>query len=395
MKTLISRFIFLFLCLPFLTNAQAGDALLNADSLRAKATNMIKSNELLKAISFAEQALALDKESHDSLGMAKSLYTLSRAQAFSGNFDEVIKIGESGSRLCRKLGDHQLELRTNNMLSWAYFETGKDFAENLKHQQRQVFLASLIDDDIRTKALVFSNYAYDSTVGGSLPLDDVIAYQKYANDFYAKDEGTQGRWNTLMNLTWQFRLKGDLGKSEEYGWKALNRAKKDENRHAIVEANTNLGETLLALGKTHLAADVYQTALEESLKEVDRDKYVFDVYYAQYLWETGQKDKATTLLENAIDFLTSSEVFYEMIGRASLASFYFETDEYEKALKQIAIIENPRSNYISFETKFKSAWTKYRILNERGSSDAIVHLQPYIDQAIHIGAKHLIGLVKI
>ena len=113
----------------------------------------------------------------------------------------------------------------------------------------------------------------------------------------------------------------------------------------------NLGETLLAQNKIEQAKPLYERGLEISKQQEDRDKYVFDVYYSRYLWETGKKDEAISLLENAIGFLESGEIFYEMQARAFLADYYFSNGNVEGAEKQVNKFKNPRAKYFSQEAE--------------------------------------------
>jgi catechol-2,3-dioxygenase len=83
-----------------------------------------------------------------------------------------------------------------------------------------------------------------------------------------------------MNLSWQYRLMNDLNTSEKYGRMAVEQAQADNDRHAIIEANTNLGETLLAQNKIEEAEVFYTSGLELSKQKNDRDKFVFEVYYS-------------------------------------------------------------------------------------------------------------------
>jgi catechol-2,3-dioxygenase len=72
----------------------------------------------------------------------------------------------------------------------------------------------------------------------------------------------------------------DLNTSEKYGRMAVEQAQADNDRHAIIEANTNLGETLLAQNKIEEAEVFYTSGLELSKQKNDRDKFVFEVYYS-------------------------------------------------------------------------------------------------------------------
>ena len=321
-----------------------------ADFLNESTLKAIEAKEYQSAINTSKEALEICTKISDTTGIIESNYLIARASALSGDFDNAVLYGEKASQLCKTVENYPLEYKINNTLSWAYFTLGRSFDENLEHNERQLFVVEQIDD-VDAKAMVFNNYGYDATVSGMVPLTEAIEYMEFANAHYATTEGNKGRWNTLMNLTWQHRLINDLPKSEEYGLLAVEQAEADENRHAIIEVNMNLGETLLAQNKIEQAKPLYERGLEISKQQEDRDKYVFDVYYSRYLWETGKKDEAISLLENAIGFLESGEIFYEMQARAFLADYYFSNGNVEGAEKQVNRFKNPRAKYFSQEAE--------------------------------------------
>lgn len=360
-----------------------------------KISNLIKTSELAieqkdyaLAITSSKEALEIYKRTKDSLGMAESYYLMARASALSGDFENAIEFGESGSSLCRKIKNFALEYKTNNTLSWAYFELGKSFNETLAHQKRQLFLVERLNDN-GAKAMVYNNYGYDATVSGTIPLSEAIEYSQFANDYYANTENHSGRWYTLMNLTWQHRLINNLPKSEEYGRLAVKQAISDNDRHAIIEANTSLGETLLLQNKIEEARPLYEAGLEVSLQNDDRDKYVFDVYYSRYLWKTGQKEEAIISLKKAIDFLEESEIFYEMLGRAFLADYLFVEGDIEGAKEQIDRFENPRANYFSQESKIIVGSVKAQIMAMKDRETALKLIDDLLNATNKSGAEIL------
>lgn len=318
--------------------------------LSDSAYKAIENNEFQSAINSAKKALEISTKISDTPRMVESNYLIARASALSGDFNNAVLYGTKGSYLCKLNENYLLEYKINNTLSWAYFTQGRSFEENLEHNKRQLFIVAQLKDD-NAKAMVYNNYGYDATVSGKIPLDDAIDYMKFANDHYAKTEKNNGRWNTLMNLTWQYRLINNLSKSEEYGRLAVQQAEIDKDRHAIIEVNTNLGETLLAQNKIDEARPLYERGLAISKQKVDRDKYVFDVYYSRFLWEIGKKDEAISIIKNAIDFLENGEIFYEMQARAFLADYFFSTGKIDDARKQLNKFKKPRANYFSQEAK--------------------------------------------
>lgn len=318
--------------------------------LNDRALKAIETQEYSSAIETTKEALEIYSRISDTTGIVESYYLIARASALSGDFDNAILYGKKGSQLCQIVENYPLEYKINNTLSWSYFTLGRSFDENLVHNERQLFVVEQMDDD-NAKAMVFNNYGYDATVSGTVALKEAIGYMEISNAHYAKTESNNGRWNTLMNLTWQHRLINDLSKSEEYGLMAVEQAEADNDRHAIIEVNANLGETLLAQNKIEEAKPFYKRGLEISKQKDDRDKHVFDVYYSRYLWETEKKDEAISLLKNAIGFLESSEVFYEMLARAFLADYYFSNGNIDGAEEQIKKFKNPRARYFSQEAK--------------------------------------------
>lgn len=341
----------------------------------------------------AQKSRELDSILGNKSGEAESLYILSRVSAITGDFESAREYGEEGAYISRSIGEVELEHRLNNMISWSFFELGMDLDTILKYEKRQLKLVDQLDDE-NAKARAYNNYGYDVTVAGTLPLDKAVEYARYANDYYARTEKHQGRWYTLMNLSWQYRLKNDLDKSEEYGILSANQAMADQDRHAIVEANAQLAETYLAKKEIEKAVPYYEEGLKWRGNTDDRDGYVFDVYYSRYLWENGQKDKAIEILKQAVDFLSSSEVFYEMHGRALLALYYQQEGFVDLAREQINMIENPRSDYISFETRCLAAVINQRLANSRDQSAAQSKIDHYLKQAIYIGADYLVALLE-
>ncbi len=310
----------------------------------------IEEDQLEEARVEATKAKALFQELRDTQHMAEALYLESRVYALQGKFEAAADQGAQAQRYAQRAGDLELEYQINNILSWSYFSLGQSFSENLAHQERQLAVVGRLDDNA-AKALVYNNYGYDATVAGTVPLDTAVRYSGWANQYYARTEGHQGRWYTLMNLTWQYRLQNKLTESEQWGRLALRQAQSDADRHAIIEAATNLGETLLAAGKIAEARPVYETAKSWAERAEDRDGHVFSVYHARYLWETGRREAATDTLRKAIAFLETSEIFYEMLARAWLAYYSQASGDTETVDAQLAVFQNPRANYYSQEAK--------------------------------------------
>lgn len=325
--------------------------------------------ELEQAFDRAEQALGKNREIHHENGMVYCYYLMGVAKARQGAFEEAKKWSRQGAALARKIGNRQLEYHLNNTLSWAYFSNQESFDHILEHETRQFHLVNEMGDEMK-KAGVYNNLAYDHTVAGRIPLDSAISLQKYANDVYARQEGNNGRWYTLMNLVWQHRLKGEYEQSAAYAKMSVDQALAIEDRHAVIEAAFQYGETLLAQGKIDEAGQYYDLGLQWRTEEEDRDAYVFDVYYANYLWATGEEKQAIERLEDAVQFLTTSEVFYEMHGRALLAKYYLEWGRLEKAREQLGMIESPRSDYIAFESRWIAAQVRAALLEKEGNTEA-------------------------
>lgn len=354
-------------------------------SLIGKAHVKLK-NDSLATLSY-KQALSSSRDLHDIEHRIESLYWLTRLSAISGKFDQAIIYGEEGTVLARLHQNNSMEFRINNFLSWAYFMTNKDFLKVLIHEARQAHLVNAVGNDMQ-KAMVYNNLGYDLTISGTVHLDSAINLMNWANSQYGKVENNEGRWYTLMNLTWQHRLKGEYVNSITFGKLSLAQAQKDQDRHAIIEASFQLGESLMALGQLEEAKKFYDIGYKQSIIKEDRDKYVFDVYYANYLYKLGELDKAIVLLEKAVEFLTTSEVFYEMHGRALLSLLYVEAGKPTLAQAQLEIIESPRHNYIAMETKCIAAIAAARLAGYSDKTKAL--LANWKKRAKEIGATQIV-----
>lgn len=345
------------------------------------------------AYAYFNQSLTLNEEIYNRDGLAKCLYRSSRIKALQGDFEEARVQAVRGLYLSRDIGNKKLEYRVGNIVSWSFFSSMYDFEAILEHEGNQARLAKELGDEAAIAA-VSSNLAYDHTVSGKVQLDSLKSLMNHANNYYASAEGHNGRWYTLMNLTWLYRLSGQYESAADFAEKSLAQAEKIDDRHAIIEASVQYGETLLAMDKVEEAGKYYQLGASARGDGKDRDGYVFDVYYAHYLSATGQVNKAIRLLEEAVLFLATSEVFYEMHGRAILAQLYFSMGEVEKAKAQIEVFKNPRSEYISFESRCLLACTQSRILAYEGQmAKARTLLRAYLKHAESISAGHLAGYI--
>lgn len=233
-------FIFFILVLPGLFSCGEQPDREEAMAYLENTRTFIEEDQLEEARVEATKAKALFQELRDTQHMAEALYLESRVYALQGKFEAAADQGAQAQRYAQRAGDLELEYQINNILSWSYFSLGQSFSENLAHQERQLAVVGRLDDNA-AKALVYNNYGYDATVAGTVPLDTAVRYSGWANQYYARTEGHQGRWYTLMNLTWQYRLQNKLTESEQWGRLALSQAQADADRHAIIEAATNMG----------------------------------------------------------------------------------------------------------------------------------------------------------
>lgn len=360
----------------------------HADDLIAQFQQKMEAEEFSDARQIIDQVVTLERAINDTLRLINALYLATQSSVLSDKFKDAIQLGQEGTTLSKSLADLESEYRFSNFLAWAYYETNQDFNESLKLEERQVYLAEQIGKD-EYKARAYNNYGYDATVAGTIPLTQAIKYAKFANDYYAVKEGHQGLWYTLMNLGWQHRLINELAQAEVYGRLSVAQAETDNDRHAIIEANTNLGETLLMQGKTEEASPLYERGRELSKEKDDRDKYVFDVYYSRYLWQTDQKEEAILTLISAIDFLETSEIFYEMLARAFLADYAFSTGNTELAKKQLAKFKNPRADYYSQEAKVIASMVEAKLMSESDRQKARESLDSTLRELEISGAETL------
>lgn len=335
-----------------------------------------------------QEALQRSSALYDRSEEMLAYYGVGRLKAFQGKFQEAVVPGNRARGLAVELGDVDNEFKINNLLSWTYFETQVDFNQVLEHEARQAELVrnrSELD-----RAHIYNNLGYDLTVAGAAPLDSAIKLMKFANSVYAEVEANEGRWYTLMNLTWQHRLSGDLAASKEFGEKSLRQAIEESSRHAVVEASFQLGETLLALGDIEGASTAFETGLKWRGLSKDRDRYVFDVYYGNFLWVTNKRKEAISVLEDAVNFLVTSEVFYEMHGRALLANHYMAMGQINQVKTHLDKIEQPRHNYIAMESKCLAGMARAELFaRQQQPLYAKRLLENWKKHAQHIGALSL------
>jgi len=363
-------------------------------ALRVSGLAYIANKNYDEAEKILNRALDQSITLYNQLEQANCLYLLARIDAISGKFDQAIEKAQQAAYISIAIQDGDLEFRVNNILVWAFFSSNVDFNQILKYEARQYDLVSERNDD-REKAFIYNNLGYDLTVAGTVPVDSTISLMKFANDTYAEIENTQGRWYTLMNLTWQHRLKNNLELSKSYGEKSYAQALIDNDRHATIESCFQIGESLIEMEQLSDAKTYYKTGLEWRGEKEDRDSYVFDVYYSKFLWETGNRKEAIGRLEKAVDFLQTSEVFYEMHGRALLASYYWENQNISLIENQLKLIEEPRNNYISLETKCLAAQVKAKMLAKSGKKSlAIALMESWLSQVKEIGAEQLVKSVE-
>ena len=333
------------------------------------------------------QALGASKDIHYQHGVAYSLYLKSALEARRENFPEVKKLSLEGAQIARAINSYSIEYEHNKLISWANFMNGESLHASLEHQMRQVEVVEWLADKDKM-AQVYNNLGYDLTVSGLTSLDSAIKLMTLANYHYADVEQNNGRWYTLMNLTWQHRLKGDFSASLAYGKQALAHAQQIADRHAIVETALQTGETLLAMGLLQEAEKYFTIGKEARGDTDDRDSHVFDIYYAHLLWEKGLHEQAISVLEKAVDYLGKSEVFYEMHGRALLALYMQELGYAEKAREQIQMMKHPRSDYIAFESRMLMATVEAALLRGEGKKNMAEALTAnYYLRALKIGMK--------
>ena len=352
---------------------QEDDPLTRGKAMRIKGQAYQASRDLDQAEKWLKEAIDLNGSIYNREEMAYSLYYLGRTYAFKGDFDKALYNAEFASFLAKEMNNQRLELKINGLLSWTYYMTDQSFNRILDHEMRQFQVVSSVGTELE-KAFNYNNFGYTLTIVGMADLDSAISLMEYARAVNAVKEGNNGRWHTLMNLTWQYRLKGDLKKSIEYGEQAFNQSMAIEDRHAIVETAFQLGESLTLSGAIDKAEKYYDIGLEWRGDEKDRDRYVFDVYYAMYLWRKGKKNQAIESLKTAVEYLVNSEVFYEMHGRAILAQYLEAEGSEDEANEQLMFIEKPRNNYISYETRCIAAITRARLLAKKGEPKTALQL---------------------
>ena len=217
------------------------ESLINSDDphIRAKALRIggqihLAEREINSAVDKLNRSLNLSRTIFNRTEEARSLYHLARAAIQSESFELAKQQAEEAAVIAKHLGDEMLTYRIQNFLTYIYYMTDTDFYKILDLETNVFHLVRRIGTP-QQKAAAINNLGYDLTVAGTVPIDSTIALMNIANTLYAEMEGHNGRWYTLMNLTWQHRLKNNHEVSIKFGEMSLRQALTEEDRHAVIE----------------------------------------------------------------------------------------------------------------------------------------------------------------
>ncbi|MEM7359678.1 MAG: hypothetical protein AAF431_11320 [Pseudomonadota bacterium] len=261
--------------------------------------------------------------------------------------------------------DMEYEYKALNLKIALQYIQNKYTPKVLRKEQRLEAIALHLGDEERIAA-VSNNLGYDLLVAGKAPVADIIPRMERANAYYAKKEKGDGRWYTLMNLNWAHRLAGNLPASRDYGLKSVKTAKAIKDRHAIIETCINLAETLMLEGKQEEAGKYFAKAKKYADQQADRDKHVFDVYYARYLLADKQIVGAIELLKAAIPALQDVEIFYAALGQAILAEAMYAADEVAAAEGLADAVMQATDKFVSRDAIVLASLVKAKVLKHRG-----------------------------
>jgi len=282
------------------------------------------------------------------LAMAESEISEAWQLFTDGEYAKAKAAGQHLLELSIENKDVDLQYQSLGLLNAVAFTRNEYSDEVLERELLQEKLAFQLNDAARI-AGISNNLAYDLMVTGKAPLGEIIERMKLANSYYAKEEKTQGRWYTLMNLTWAYRLAGDSEKSLAYGKLAIAEAEKINDRHAIIETNIVQAENYLLESQEGLAEPLFDAAKTSAGDNVDRDFYVFGVYYAKLLISQGKLDDAQTIANASLAGLTDVEVFYASLAMLRIAEINLLKENFEEAIEHAQKIVDMRGNFVSRE----------------------------------------------
>jgi tetratricopeptide (TPR) repeat protein len=242
----------------------------------------------------------------------------------------------------------KLEYEALNVLLAVRYTQNNYSPELLDYEYRQAAIAEQLGEAILLAAAL-NNLGYDLLTTGQAPLGEIIPRLERANQIYADLEQHQGRWYTLMNLTWAYRQAGRLQQSRQAGERAVARAIAIADRHALIETKLNLAETLSLMGDAEQADQLVAEARAAAGNQQDRDRHVFEIYAAQHQLDAGDSALQSNILQRAIDALDSVEIFYAMLGRAVLADLYLKTGNEREAAELARAVIAARDNFVPRE----------------------------------------------
>ena len=258
-------------------------------------------------------------------------------------------------QVARQLLDHAVEQQNVtaeydaiNLILATRYTQNKYGSDLLEFEYRQETIALKLQDENKL-AGVLNNLGYDLLTTGQAPLSEIIPRLERANSIYARLEGHQGRWYTLMNLTWAYRRAGEIERSIQAGEKALAQAKAENDRHAIIETSLNLAETMVSAERLKEADSLVELAGQHTGTAQDRDRYVYDIYAAQHKLHDENASIDREALEEAIAFMQPLEIFYEMLGRSVLAEALLLAGDEKRARAEAEKIIAARNNFVPRE----------------------------------------------
>jgi tetratricopeptide (TPR) repeat protein len=205
-------------------------------------------------------------------------------------------------------------------------------------------------NDPNLKALAYNNLGYLYYLNGITKGDSALMFLKEAHEIYKNLNAPNGQWFTSMNLVMLLKVQGKLADAQMYTRAMMESAEKTNNPHAIIEAIFHRAELNAMLGDSVSAAHDFSRGKITTDQQENRDKYVFDCYYAPYLWQLGHQQEAVSLLQEASTYLSKSEKVYQMAARVSLAYMYSEMNQWADAERELAHVDSLSKQVMSFAT---------------------------------------------
>jgi len=271
LKQKIAPFLLLaFLLRPFFVPAQelkpdsllaivAGSA---ADTIKVKAlislSSATRNDDVKKAFSYANDALALAGKAGYGTGIARSCNEIADLYRFQSNYMKAKDFYFKAFDTYKELNDQKGMSSASNNIGLLYDSQGM-YADALKFY----YVSLRINERMNDKAAI--SYSYNN-IGG---VNDLLGNYEEALSFYFKSlklkeelKNPAGVANTNNNIGEVYKRSGNYDEAMRYYMKSLQQKKELNNKHGMANTLNNIGDVYLLKKDHRKALEYYNQSLQ-------------------------------------------------------------------------------------------------------------------------------------